>query len=104
MKEKIYPEAVEYLRRCYPAVLRRCAEKMPRQRGDLTIYDVVHDTTLRILHDPHVVEIKDDAEFIEHFLFKASAVIFKAVHDEKLKHKVYANYNQVLTTRQPDDE
>lgn len=104
MNKKIYNEAVEYLRRCYPTILRRCAEKMPRQRGDLTIYDVVHDTTLRILRDPRVVEIKNDEEFVEHFLYRASAVIFKAVHDEKLKHKVYAYYNQATITRQSDDD
>lgn len=104
MNKKIYNEAVEYLRRCYPCVLRRCAEKMPRQRGGLTIYDIVHDTTLRIIHDPRVVIIKNDAEFIEYFIYKASTVIFKAVHDQKLKHKVYANYNQALTTRQPGDD
>ncbi len=95
-KKEIYPAVIERVTRLYPAILRRCAEQLPLKRSELTIFDVVHDTVLRIIHDKHAAAIDTDREFVEYFLFRTNAVIFKHTHDQKLLHKAYAEYKQSL--------
>lgn len=93
MSEKIiYPIVIERVTRNYPVILRRCVDKLPRDRGDLTIFDIVHDTVLRVITDRRAVEIDSDAEFVRYFMYRANTVIFKEVHDKKLLRKAYADY------------
>lgn len=92
MNAKVNQHVVDIIHRNYPAILRRCAEKMPRQRGGLTIYDVVHETVLRIMSDPRVEQINSDKEFVDYFIYRTNAVIFKEIHGDKLKHRTHAYY------------
>lgn len=94
----IYPTVIERVTRNYPAILRRCAERLPRQRGELTIYDIVHDTVLRIIHDHRAAMMDSDKEFINYFLYRTNVIIYKTTHDRKLLHKAYANYHQAQET------
>lgn len=91
-KTPIYEVNIERVTRNYPIILRRCAEKLPRQRGDLTIFDVVHDTVLRIIHDHRATQMATDRDFVDYFMFRTNAVIFKETHDMKSMRKAYANY------------
>lgn len=98
-KKTIYPIVIERVTRNYPAILRLCIDKLPRNRGELTIFDIVHDTVLKVVSDHRAAEIDNDAEFVRYFMYRANTVIFKEVHDRKMLRKAYANYQ---TTKEKD--
>lgn len=93
-KKIIYSAIIERVTRNYPAILRRCIDKLPQQRGDLTIFDVVHDTVLKIIYDARAADIQSDEEFVNYFMYRTNTVIFKEVHDNKLMRKAHANYHK----------
>lgn len=82
--------------RNYPAILRRVAMEFPRSRGDITIYDVVHGTVLKIVKDEHAATITSDEEFIKYFLYRANTVLYKEIHDKKQNVKAYAYYHKEI--------
>ena len=94
MDEKIYKRAMEFLQKNYPAILKRSTEALPYLQGEWTLYDVVHDTVLLMLKDPNVLAIKDDAEFVDFFLYRQRTIVFREIHNKKLRFKTHANYHQ----------
>lgn len=93
-KKVIFPKIVERITRNYPAIVRQCIANTPPSRGDLTIFDIVHDTVLKIIYDPHAETITSDEEFVKYFVYRSNTVIYKEVHDKKQLHKAYADYHK----------
>lgn len=89
--------------RNYPAILRRCAELFPRQRGGLTIYDIVHSTVLKILKDEHAASITSNDKFLEYFMYRANTIVYKDVHDNKQRAKAHANYYKEIQEQRKKD-
>lgn len=94
MNELIWDVAMALVQKNYPTILKRSVEAVPRIDGTVTMYDLVHDTILKLLKDPHVLEVQSDEEFVEYFLHRQKTVIFKLVHDKKLRLKTDANYHK----------
>lgn len=92
MKKQVYDKAMQYLRSTYLTIVKRSAEALPYFHGELCTYDIVHSTIEKIIRDPNVLEIKDDQEFIDYFLYREKTVVFKEVHNKKLRFKTHANY------------
>lgn len=101
MNESLINAVMSLMTRNYPAILRRCAEQFPRQRGSLTIYDIVHGTVLKIVKDERAAAITSDSEFLDYFMYRANTVIYKEVHDNKQKIKAYANYCKEIQATEP---
>lgn len=103
MNESLINTVMSLMTRNYPAILRRCAEQFPRQRGDITIYDVVHGTVLKIIKDEQAAAITTDKEFVDYFMYRANTVLYKEVHDQKQNIKAYANYRKEIQTAESED-
>jgi hypothetical protein len=44
------------------------------------------------MSDPRVEQINSDKEFVDYFIYRTNAVIFKEIHGDKLKHRTHAYY------------
>lgn len=94
MDQQIWDRAMTLLRNNYPTILRRIVEVLPPLKSDVTTYDIVHSTILKIVRDSHVLEIDSDAEFVDYFIYRSKTVVYKAIHDKKLRHKTHAYYHE----------
>ena len=90
-KSNLCGVVLDLVQRTYPRILSRCRAKWPKQRGEYTLLDIVHDTILKVMRDEGVESMSED-EFIEHFLYRVNTTIYQVTHDKKAQHKAYANY------------
>lgn len=95
---------LERLRKLYPTILLRCKTKWPNSNGEITLYDIVHETIVKLLSDTKAAEMADDDEFVRYFLYRANTTIYQATHDRKKRKKIYANYKTVETSKAAEEE
>ena len=103
-ESKIYGEVLESLKRLYPTILLRCKSKWPKPCGDITLYDIVHDTIVKLLSDEKASTITDDEEFVKYFLYRANTTIFQATHNKKSQKKAYAHYQTATKQEEATEE
>lgn len=100
---KTCDKVLEQLKKLYPQILRRCKSRWPKPDGEITLYDIVHETIIKLLSDEKAAEITDDEEFVKYSLYRANTTIFQAHHDKKKQKKAYANY-KIAQKSQADEE
>lgn len=101
---KKYSEVLEKLKETYPSILVRCRDKWPNPHGEITLYDIIHDTIVKLLSDERVSQIEGNEEFIRYFIYRANTTIFQAIHDKRKRQKSYADYQTFATQSSTDEE
>ena len=104
MKKNNPCSVLDLLRKTYSTLLARCRAKWPRECGEYTLFDLVHDTVIKVLNDPKAQQMTDEKEFADYFMWRVNTTIYQVTHDKKTRQKNYADYKTFKRQQQESSE